>query len=72
MEIKVEASPGICNQFIDRPHGTKAEVSVVIAPLKVEANEEGTRLNIAMGCNLWRSCQNEDCYYSLASRKVKK
>lgn len=71
MEIKVEASPGICNQFIDQ-RGKRGEVSVVIAPLKVEANEDGSRLNISMGCNLWRSCQNEDCYYSLASRKAKK
>jgi len=71
VEIKVEASPGVCNQFMD-DRGKKGEVTVVIAPLRIETNEDASRLNITMGCNLWRSCMNAGCYYSLASREKKK
>ena len=68
MEINVQASPGVCNQFIDE-RGKKGEVTVVISPLRIEMNEDESRINITMGCNLWRSCMNDSCYYSLASRQ---
>ncbi len=71
MEINVQATMGNCNQFMDAADSRKKEVSVVISPLKVITNESGDRLQVNSGCNLWRSCFNKDCWYSIAAREKK-
>ena len=71
MEINIQATQGICSEFMD---GSKKrrDISIVIAPLKVTANEEQNRISVVTGCNMWKSCQNEGCYYSLAARMKSK
>lgn len=70
MEISIVATIGICSEFMSAPDAEKAEVSVVIAPLKV--NSEDDKIRVITGCNLWQSCHNGACWYSLASREMKK
>ena len=71
MEINIQASIGICAEFMSAPDAKKAEVSVVIYPIKVTAEDE-TKIRVITGCNLWQSCQNVACWYSLGSREMKK
>ena len=71
MEINIQATVGICTEFMSAVDAEKAEVSVVIAPLKVTA-EDGSKIRVISGCNLWQSCQNGACWYSLGSREKKK
>jgi len=71
MDIYVQATVGICSEYKSAPDAEKSEVSVVIAPLKVTSEVE-SKLAIANGCNLWRSCHNAGCWYSLAAREMKK
>lgn len=71
MNIEIVATVGICSEFMSAPDAEKAEVSVVIAPIKVTSEDE-SKLRIITGCNLWQSCHNGACWYSLASREKKK
>ena len=71
MEIYVQATIGLCTEFISAVDGEKAEVSVVVSPLKVTTEDE-SKLRVVSGCNLWKSCHNGNCWYSLASREQKK
>ena len=76
MEIQIQATVGVCAEFLRPPaqeweKPEKAEVSVVIAPLKVTSQDEG-KIQVITGCNMWRSCHNPDCWYSIASRQAKK
>ncbi len=71
MEIYVQATIGVCSEFRSAPDAEKTEVSVVIAPLKV-ASEDESKLRLVSGCNLWQSCQNSDCWYSIGAREKKK
>ncbi len=71
MEIYMQATIGICSEFMSAPDAEKAEVSVVIAPVKV-ASEDEAKLRLVTGCNLWQSCQNAACWYSIAAREKKK
>ncbi len=71
MEIEIVATVGICSEFMSTPDAEKAEVSVVIAPIKVTSEDE-SKLRVITGCNLWQSCHNGACWYSLASREKKK
>ena len=70
MQVNIQATQGACSEFIDEK-GKKQTVSIIIAPLKVTANEEQSKIVVQTGCNLWKSCLNEGCYYSLASRQRK-
>ena len=70
MDINIQAVQGVCNEFID-DQGQNKEVSIVISPLKVTSSEEQSKIAIITGCNMWKSCYNEGCYYSMASRKRK-
>ncbi|KKL08560.1 hypothetical protein LCGC14_2574650 [marine sediment metagenome] len=72
VEINVQATVGICAEFMAEDGSEKAEVSVVIAPLKVTADAGGDKLKMVTGCNMWQSCFNGGCYYSLASHRTKK
>jgi len=71
MEINIQSVQGVCSEFID-DKGKKQTVSVVISPLKVTANEEQNRISVVTGCNMWKGCKNEDCFYSLAARMKSK
>jgi len=71
MEINIQATIGICSEFMSAVEAERAEVSVVIAPLKVTSEDE-SKIRVISGCNLWQSCHNGACWYSLASRENKK
>ncbi len=68
MEVNIQATQGACSEFID-DKGKKQNVSIIISPLKVTANEEQSKIVVQTGCNLWKACQNKGCYFSMASRK---
>ena len=70
MQVNIQATQGACSEFIDEK-GKKQTVSIIIAPLKVTANEEQSKIVVQTGCNLWKSCLNKGCYYSMASRERK-
>ena len=70
MEVNIQATQGVCSEFFD-DKGKKGAVSIVISPLKVTANEEQNKIVIQTGCNLWKACHYEGCYYSMASRQRK-
>ena len=71
MELNVQAVIGLCGEFRDE-NLQQGEVSIVISPLKVNLNEDGGKVSIITGCNLWKSCHNEACWYSVAARDKKK
>jgi len=71
MEIYIQATIGVCSEFMGAPDAEKGEVSVVIAPVKVTSENE-SKLRVVTGCNLWQSCQNTGCWYSIAARDKKK
>lgn len=68
MDINIQATIGLCTEFVN-DRGKKGEASVVISPLRVTANEEQNRVSVVMGCNMWQSCRNESCWYSVACRQ---
>jgi len=70
MEVNLQATPGICSEYIDG-HNKKREISVVIVPIKALTSNDGSAVKLISGCNMWKSCQNEDCYFSMASRHKK-
>lgn len=70
MDVYVSSEIGPCDQYIFE--GDKREVSVVISPIKVDGSEESKLLKIISGCNLWRSCENGNCYFSLKARTENK
>ncbi|MBW2632270.1 MAG: hypothetical protein JRC90_11055 [Deltaproteobacteria bacterium] len=67
MEVNIQSVQGVCSEFID-DKGKKQTVSIIVSPLKVTAKEEQSKIVVQTGCNLWKSCQNEGCYYSMAAR----
>lgn len=70
MEINIQATIGVCAEYMSAPDAEKTEVSVVIAPIKVTS--ENSKIRVISGCNLWQSCYNDACWYSLACRENKK
>ncbi len=70
MQVNIQATQGVCSEFVD-DKGKKQTASIVISPLKVTANEEQSKIVVQTGCNLWKSCRNKGCYYSMASRERK-
>lgn len=71
MEAQIAASIGLCSEFMKSIDSEKAELTVVISPLKITENAEG-KVNITSGCNFWRSCHNVNCYYSVEARDESK
>lgn len=69
MDINIQAEIGLCTEYMGAD-GKKVEngVSIVIAPLKVTAEDAESRIRVVMGCNMWRACHNHDCWYSIAAR----
>ena len=70
MQVNIQAIHGVCSEFVDNK-GKRREVSIVISPLKVATNEDESKLSVITGCNMWKSCCNEGCYYSMVSRQKK-
>jgi len=70
LEVNIQATQGVCSEFVD-DKGRSKNVSIVVSPLKVTANEEQSKIVVQTGCNLWIACHNKGCYYSLASRQRK-
>ncbi|GAH61575.1 unnamed protein product, partial [marine sediment metagenome] len=55
MQVNIQATQGVCSEFID-DKGKRRDVSIIIAPLTVTANEEQSKIAVKEGCNLWKSC----------------
>ena len=70
MQVNIQAIQGACSEFVDNK-GKRHDVSIVISPLKVATNEDESKLSVITGCNMWKSCYNDGCYYSMASRHKK-
>lgn len=70
MEVNIQSVQGACSEYIDDKR-KKQTVSIVISPLRVTANEEQNKIVVQTGCNLWKACRNEACFYSMASRQRK-
>ena len=71
MDIYFTYENGTCNQFQDKPGGKKEEITIVVAPLRVEGTGTET-LKVISGCNMWQGCNNPNCFYSAGSRKKPK
>ena len=74
MDIYFVSTVGVCEEFrttkIKEKKLDKESVSVVISPLRAEGQEGN--IKVAHGCNMWRACQNKDCYFSMAARTLPK
>ena len=68
MEVYFAATIGTCTEFMEA--GNKHKVSITIYPIKADLDE--THLKVTSGCNLWQSCENKSCYFSLKARTGKK
>ncbi|MCK9600850.1 MAG: hypothetical protein M0R06_17545 [Sphaerochaeta sp.] len=66
MDIYIQSQVGVCEQFKESKDADPHTVSIVIAPLRVQGTE--ARLKVVTGCNMYKNCYNEDCFYSMASR----
>lgn len=70
MEVNIQSVQGACTEYLDGK-GKKQSVSIIISPLKVASNDDQSKITVQTGCNLWKSCHNEGCFYSIASRQRK-
>ncbi len=66
MDIYVQATPAICNEFVNA--GKKQAISTVISPLKITQIEQ--TLRVSSGCNMWKACENPKCQFSLAAHNA--
>ena len=64
--ITHEVAP--CDQYIDET-GKHQTITVTVSPTKIVQVDENT-LKVQSGCNMWRSCRNPRCFFSLAAREV--
>jgi len=67
MDIYFTYENGTCNQFQEKEGGKKEEITIVVAPLRVEGKETDS-LKVISGCNMWQGCHNPNCFYSVAGR----
>jgi len=67
MDIYIQSEVGVCAEYKPRQ---KEPISIVISPIRIEGKEGN--LKVISGCNMWRACQNENCYFSMASRAREK
>ena len=72
MDVNIQAVMGICSNYMAEEGGVLQEISVVISPLKIDTEKGDGKLQITSGCNMWRSCHNPDCWYSISARVNKK
>jgi len=64
MDVYFQSEIGVCTEFMQG--GKKQKVSIVISPIKTQGDESA--LKIIYGCNLWRACENKNCFFSLKAR----
>ena len=64
MDIYILSTIGECSVYEPKQSGS---VSIVISPIRIEGSE--TNLKVISGCNMWRSCRNANCQFSLAARQ---
>ena len=69
-EINIQATVGVCTEFVGAD-GIEKELSVVISPTHVDMLSQD-RMKVVTGCNMWKSCNNPNCYYSIAARQRKR
>ena len=67
MDIYIQSEIGACTEYLPKQ---KEPVSIVISPVRVEGTEG--KLKVVSGCNMWRGCQNKNCYFSFAARQEPK
>lgn len=65
--INFQSSLGVCTEYIS-PDKKKNEITIVISPLKVSQDQDGDILKVISGCNMWKSCHNKCCQFSLLAR----
>ena len=65
MDINIVSMNGECSEYEPKQ---KEAISIVISPIRIEGPE--TNLKVISGCNMWRSCQNAGCQFSLAGRQT--
>ena len=70
MQINLQSTPSICSEYVDE-HNRKREIMVVISPIKALTSDDGSAVKLISGCNMWKSCRNENCYFSMAARQKK-
>ena len=70
MQINLQSTPGVCSEYIDE-HNKKRGITVVISPIKALTSDDESAVKLISGCNMWKSCQNENCYFSMAARHKK-
>jgi len=63
MDVYFTSEIGACADYLPKQ---KTPVSIVISPLRVEGSEG--HLKVISGCNMWRGCENKNCYFSAAGR----
>jgi 5,10-methylenetetrahydrofolate reductase len=56
---------GECGEYMESLTAKKIRVTVIISPLKITSNENVTKIN--SGCNMFKSCHNPNCMFSLES-----
>jgi len=67
VDVYIQSEVGVCDQFLPKQ---EEPISIVISPIRIEGTEG--HLKIISGCNMWRGCQNKNCYFSLAARSGEK
>jgi len=50
-----------CDEYEDDAGMSKPK-SIIITPLRVTLSSEDS-YKVSFGCNMWKSCHNEDCSY---------
>jgi hypothetical protein len=72
MDVNIQATIGNCDAFQSYEDADPKVISVVIAPLKLNVDDGTGKMQIISGCNMFRSCYNPNCWYSMAARQKKK
>ena len=72
MDVYIQSEIGICQEFMQEKGKKKEAVSIVVSPLRVQGDDTGMNLRVINGCNMWQSCCNSNCFFSVAARTVQK
>ena len=72
MDVYITSESHTCSEFQASKGKKKETISVVISPIKVQSDEKQAHLKVINGCNMWRSCYNPGCFFSLAARTGEK
>lgn len=64
MDVYVASEIGTCSEYLPKQ---KESISIVISPIRIEGIEGN--LKVVSGCNMWRGCKNDKCYFSSGARQ---